>query len=110
MRFDEKGDGGDDYSLLEPEPMQKQTRAKLFRAKNLLKVHKGLGTLGALRASLHGTAPAPAPSPAPAPAPAGEDETFVDEATVPGSPPKRAPGSPSTRGGGGSPSTRGGGS
>ena len=49
--------GGDDWSLLEPEPMRRATRAKLKRARRLLEAHilahKGFGLLRLGLLALH---------------------------------------------------------
>ena len=100
VRFDEPqpykpwrdADGGDDWSLLEPEPMRRATRAKLKRARRLLEAHilahKGFGfsaasALLALHRGLFAEAPAPAPGPAPAPAPSPAPAPAPPEAEAP---------------------------
>jgi len=100
VRFDEPqpykpwrdADGGDDWSLLEPEPMRRATRAKLKRARRLLEAHilahKGFGfsaasALLALHRGLFAEAPSPAPGPAPAPAPSPAPAPAPPEAEVP---------------------------
>ena len=100
VRFDEPqpykpwrdADGGDDWSLLEPEPMRRATRAKLKRARRLLEAHilahKGFGfsaasALLALHRGLFAEAPSPAPGPAPAPAPSPAPAPAPPEAEAP---------------------------
>ena len=100
VRFDEPqpykpwrdADGGDDWSLLEPEPMRRATRAKLQRCRRLLEAHilahKCLGfsassALLALQAGLFAEAPCPAPGPAPAPAPSPAPAPAPPEAEAP---------------------------